>query len=84
MQLAKRIGQAWKDIDPEQLNYYKDLAIQDLQRYADEMKRYEKRLSFRKYYSESDEDDDAQSSRKEKRKGRDINDDSNKRRHENY
>jgi hypothetical protein len=81
--LAKRIGQAWKDIDPEQLNYYKDLAVQDLQRYADEMKRYEKRLSFRKYCSDSDEDEDSHSrhspshsnsnSRKEKRKSFNIN-----------
>eukprot|EP01083_Nonionella_stella_P070385 188261_1 len=97
--LAKRIGQAWKDIDPEQLNYYKDLAVQDLQRYADEMKRYEKRLSFRKYCSESDEDEDSHSrhspshSRKEKRKSFNINtindndndnNDRNKRRNESF
>jgi len=97
--LAKRIGQAWKDIDPEQLKYYKDLAVQDLQRYADEMKRYEKRLSFRKYCSDSDEDEESHSrsrsrshsnspSRKEKRKVFNTNtidnNDSNKRRHENY
>ena len=33
--------------------------MQDLQHNADEMKRYEKRLSFRKYCFDSDEDEDS-------------------------
>lgn len=41
--LAKVIGERWKSVDSESMKYYKDLATQDLQRYAEEMKVYEEK-----------------------------------------
>mmetsp|Transcript_8918 Transcript_8918/g.16824 ORF Transcript_8918/g.16824 Transcript_8918/m.16824 type:complete len:875 (+) Transcript_8918:774-3398(+) len=66
--LAKVIGERWKSVDSESMKYYKDLATQDLQRYAEEMKVYEeKQVAKRKsnvdasgtnLSSDNDEDDE--------------------------
>lgn len=42
--LAKEIGSRWKLIDEETKEYYKKLALEDLQRYSREMQEYEGRL----------------------------------------
>lgn len=52
--LAKTIGARWKEIDEEQLKYYKDLATKDLHRYAREMKEYEAKLSSGKIKGPTD------------------------------
>ncbi len=54
--LAKTIGKRWKEIDPERLKHYKDLATKDLHRYAREMKEYEAKLSSGQIKEQSDSD----------------------------
>ena len=56
--LAKTIGARWKSIDPERLKHYKDLATQDLHRYAREMKAYEAKLSSGQIKEPSDDEDE--------------------------
>ena len=38
--LAKMIGQRWKQLQPDQAKYYKEVAEKDMQRYKAEMKAY--------------------------------------------
>ncbi len=44
IQLAKTIGARWRKISPEKLKHYQALAKEDHERYANEMKEYEKKL----------------------------------------
>jgi hypothetical protein len=46
--LAKVIGERWKHVDSARMKYYKDLATNDLQRYAEEMKVYEEKQNAKR------------------------------------
>ena len=69
--LAKTIGARWKQIEGEEMKHYKDLATQDLRRYANQMKEYEAKLSsgqIKEPDDDEDEDEDQEVPTKSKKK----------------
>lgn len=56
--LAKTIGSRWKSLSKERLVHYKEMATEDLSRYAKEMKLYEKKVNLREKEKEIKADDD--------------------------
>ena len=57
-ELAKTIGSRWKNLDTESKSHYKKKADEDLERYATEMKLYDKRSKQHYKDSESDNEND--------------------------
>ena len=86
-ELAKTIGSRWKNLDEERKSHYKEKADEDLERYATQMKLYDKRNRQQYKDSVSDEEDDTKRSkvptksestdRKKKKKQRKLSKDSN-------
>ena len=55
--LAKVIGQRWQELTPEQVEYYKSKANEDMKRYKDQMEDYLAKQDDGKKKKDSDDDD---------------------------
>lgn len=56
--LAKVIGQRWQELTPEQVEYYKKKAEEDMKRYKDQMEEYLAKQDGAKNKKEGDEEGD--------------------------
>ena len=55
--LAKVIGQRWQELTPEQVEYYKKKAEEDMKRYKDQMEEYLAKQDDGKRKKDDDDDD---------------------------